>query len=194
MKVEKQIPKPTTKAGARRAELIERFWPGAASDLWHRTTEDGYTTVPRTLGLIMSLIENLGDGRDASRVYFDLWCRQFDDSLVELTDEEEFAFSCGYETAGRGVRTWRERMDVLCKLGFIRNQPVGNRKFGYILLRHPHLVVQELRQAGKISESWWGAFMKRIAEVGTSMPSIAGDVSASSLRSASTRGIMLLDD
>src|ERR1700688_711674 len=72
-------------------------------------------------------------GRDISRVYFDLWCRQMDDSFIDVTDEESFAYSSGFATTGRNIRSWRERIDVLRELGFISVQPNGSRKFGYIL-------------------------------------------------------------
>jgi len=169
------LPRPQngpTKAALRRLTLREQLWPGVGDTLWHRTTEDGYSTIPRTLPLIMTLIDDLkGKGRDISRVYFDLWCRQIDDSFVEVTDQEAFAYSSGYSTPGRNVRSWRERVEILKDLGFVAISPNGSRKYGYILLRHPHRVVLELRAQGKVADSWWGAFSKRISEVGAELPS-----------------------
>jgi len=117
----------------------------------------------------MSLIDDLGGGKDASRVYFDLWCRQMDDCFVEVTDEETFAYSSGYYTAGRNVRSWRERMDILDRLGFVKVNPNGSRKYGYVLLLHPHGVVKTLQEQGKIPPNWWGAYTKRATEVGASL-------------------------
>jgi hypothetical protein len=171
-------PKPRGKVarksiGIRRQELRDNLWPGESELLWHRTTEDGYSTVPRTLPLVMTLIDELKEkGRDISRVYFDLWCRQMDDSFIDVTDEESFAYSSGFTTPGRNIRSWRERIDVLWELGFIRVQPNGSRKFGYILLRHPHRVVLELKEKKKISDPWWGAFSKRVSEIGTELPTL----------------------
>lgn len=168
----KVAPKALTKVALRRQELRDRLWPDEASKLWHRTTEDGYSTIPRTLPLIMTLIDELkGKSRDISRVYFDLWCRQIDDSFVEVNDEESFAYSSGYSTPGRNVRSWRERVELLSELGFVSVQPNGSRKYGYILLHHPHLVVCELRAQGKVSDAWWGAFSKRASEIGALLPS-----------------------
>jgi hypothetical protein len=156
-----------------RRTLRDQLWPDAAEKLWHRTTEDGYSTVPRTLPLVMTLIDELKDkGRDISRVYFDLWCRQMDDSFVDVVDEEGFAYSSGFTTVGRNVRSWRERIDVLRDLGFISIQPNGSRKFGYILLNHPHRVVLALRAEGKVGDGWWGAFSKRVSEIGTELPTV----------------------
>jgi hypothetical protein len=166
-------PKPLTKVALRRQDLRDNLWPDEASKLWHRTTEDGYSTIPRTLPLVMTLIDELkGKGRDISRVYFDLWCRQIDDSFVEVSDEESFAYSSGYSTPGRNVRSWRERVEMLRELGFASVQPNGSRKYGYILLHHPHRVVCELRAQGKVGDGWWGAFSKRASEIGATLPTL----------------------
>src|SRR5438876_472406 len=42
-------PKVRKKAAERRRELREEMWPGADKIVWTRHTDDGYSTVPRTL-------------------------------------------------------------------------------------------------------------------------------------------------
>lgn len=166
-------PKAPNKAALRRQGLRDQLWPDAGNKLWHRTSEDGYSTIPRTLPLVMTLIDDLkGKGRDISRVYLDLWCRQMDDSFVEVTDEEAFAYSSGYSTPGRNIRSWRERIEMLRELGFISVEPNGSKKYGYILLHHPHRVVLELKSKGSVSSGWWGAFSKRASEIGAELPSL----------------------
>jgi len=162
--------RPPTKFALRREALRDQLWPGQAAHLWHRTREDGFTTIPRTLPLVMTLIDHLRRGKDTSRVYFDLWCRQVDDSFVQVTDEEAFAYSSGYTAPGRNIRSWRERVDIIEELGFVSVLPKGSRKYGYILLHHPHRVVCELRAQGKVSDAWWGAFTKRASEIGATLP------------------------
>lgn len=168
-----------TKAGTKRSrtnellrkrmELRDQLWPDAPVVVWDRSDrkEKGFTTVPRTLPLIGTLIRHLTDRLDASRAYFDLWGRSWDGGLVEITDEEEVAASCGYATAGRNVRTWRERMVVLERLGFIRIKPMGTRKYGYVLLIHPHDVVERLRHEdnARVPDWWWSLFLKRMNEI-----------------------------
>jgi hypothetical protein len=165
--------RPLPKVAVRRQGLRDQLWPGEGDKLWHRTTEDGYSTIPRTLPLVMTLIDDLkGKGKDISRVYFDLWCRQIDDSFVDVSDEESFAYSSGYPTPGRNVRSWRERIDMLQELGFVSVQPNGSRRYGYILLFHPHRVVCALRSENKVSDAWWGAFSKRASEIGAILPTV----------------------
>lgn len=160
-------------AEEKRRKLRDQVFAGAAGDLWNRRQVNGFTTIPRTLGLVMTLIEQLAErkkGHDVSRTYFELWCRAFDDYLIEVTDAEAFAFSAGFVNRGRNVRSWEERVATLEELGFIRTAPNGSKKRGYILLLDPHLVVKRLQADGKISAEWWGAYTKRASEVGYVLP------------------------
>jgi hypothetical protein len=160
---------PRNAASIRREKLRDQFWPGSSLEIWDRKKENGFSTIPRTLGLIMTLIDELADrdkGKDVSRVYFELWCRNFDEAFIEIVDEEAMAFASGFTAPNRNVRTWKERIDVLQKLGFIYVMPVGSKKHGYILLPDPHKVIKKLQVEGRVSASWWGAYVKRASETG----------------------------
>jgi hypothetical protein len=160
-------------AEAKRISLRNQVFPGAAVELWDRHQATGFTTIPRTLGLIMTLIEQLADrrkGHDVSRTYFELWCRAFDDYFIEVTDVETFAFAAGFVSRGRNVRSWEERIATLTELGFVRVAPNGSKKRGYILLVDPHVVVKKLKDDGKVSAEWWGAYTKRAIEIGYVLP------------------------
>jgi hypothetical protein len=137
--------------------------------VWNRKSGKGFSTIPRTLSLIMSLIDQIGGkGKNASRVYCDLWCRGFDLAMfVEVIDEQELAFSSGF-VASRSVRTWQER--IAEKQGFIRVQAKGLRKHGFILLRHPHIVVQELREQRLVPDTWWNAFQSMVSTYKIRLP------------------------
>jgi hypothetical protein len=155
----------------RRIELRDDLWPNAADEVWSRKTEKGFSTIPRTLSLIMTLIDQIGPkGKNASLVYCDFWCRVFDEAmLIEVTDEQELAYSSGFITP-RSLRSWQERVNSLEKHGFIRVQAKGLRKHGFILIRHPHIVVQELRKKGLVPDSWWNAFRSMIATYKSKLP------------------------
>jgi len=155
----------------RRVRLREELWPGVSSQLWNRKKEKGFCTIPRTLPLIMRLIDALsGKGRNASQVYLDLWCRAFDEAFVEISDEEAFAFSSGFDSPGRNIRSWRERIEALTALGFLQVAPNGSRKFGYALILDPHKVVRKLHEEGQVPPNWWGAYTKRVSETGYILP------------------------
>jgi hypothetical protein len=143
------------------------MWPDADKIVWSRHTDDGYSTVPRTLPLIMTLIDLLETSVDASRVYTELWSRVHDEGFIEMVDEAEHAYASGYVTP-RGQRSWRERIQVLEDLGFIKVKPKGGWRYGYVLLVHPHDVVETLMNTrGKdIPEAWRNLYLQRLSQIG----------------------------
>jgi|ERR1035437_251166 hypothetical protein len=162
------------KLAEKRKALRDQLFPNCQQELWNRKAVSGFTTIPRTLGLIMTLIDQMVErkkGHDVSRSYFELWCRAFDDYFIEVSDVEAFAFAAGFVTKTRNVRSWEERIKVLAELGFIKVAPNGSRKQGYILLVDPHQVVKRLKDEGRIPADWWGAYTKRASDIGYSLPS-----------------------
>lgn len=151
---------------AKRKRIRDSLWSNANALVWDRKTEKGFCTVPRTLPLVLSLIKHLTKSLDASRVYLELWCRVFDEGLIEVRDEEAHAYASGYESPKRNIRSWQERIKTLEEFGFIKTKPSGSKKYGHILLIHPHRVVQDLKAKGQVPERWWGAYVQRATEVG----------------------------
>lgn len=145
-------PRPrVTAAQRRRLKLRDELWPDVTPDsLWSRTSFVGFTTIPRTLPLVLRIIDTL-DKKSAGRVYLDLWCRAFDDYVVEVRDEYEAAFASGYD-GQRAIRSWRERVEVLESLGFVRTKTTPHGAYRYILILDPHKVIAALEEKGKISE------------------------------------------
>jgi hypothetical protein len=158
--------KSPSKAELRREEILSRLWPGWRKVTWSRKSEKGFATIPRTLPLICSLIRTHSKG-DASRVYLDLWARVNDDGLVEVHDETEFALSC-YPNGTRHVRTWRDHITQLKELGFISVKPKPSRRYGYILVLHPHRVVERMLRESpeRISSTWLELYKNRLADIG----------------------------
>jgi hypothetical protein len=155
-------------AAEKRLRTRDSLWPEASKIVWSRKTDDGYCSLPRTLPLIMTLINILspkGKG-DASRVYQELWFHDFDLGFIDIGDERAHAFAAGYTTPSRGVRSWYERISVLEDLGFIMTKPQGSQRVGYVLLVHPHDVVESLRAKRDVPEDWYGAFTKRVEGTG----------------------------
>src|SRR5579862_9952560 len=98
-----------TRPDIKRRKIREEHWKGAGKFIWDRSEEKGFVTVPRTLPLIVALIKHLSLKNDASRVYLDLWGRSYDQGVVEVNDEKQFAMSSGYADNSRNVRSWQER-------------------------------------------------------------------------------------
>jgi len=156
----------TTTADLKRLNLREELWPDAEL-LIAKSDEKGWWRAQRTLPLILSLTRDkkITGKLDCSAVYLELHSRDFGQGLVEILDEDEHAFCAGY-FGNRALRSWRERIVMLEKAGFIKIAPKGNRRIGYVLLINPRSVAEELRRQGKVSEAWWRTYKQRLQAVG----------------------------
>ena len=142
------------KADLKRTQLRNQLWPGSGEWIWDLSDREkvvGFATVPRLLPLVIHLIQHLVSGEkggDPTPVYLELWCRDFGQGYVSVTDEAECAYGAGYSSR-RAVRTWRGHMERLRELGFISVLPDGNREYGNVLLLNPLAVCHRLHQEGK---------------------------------------------
>lgn len=165
--------KKLSKRDKQRLQMRQALWPDAEAEVWSRHNEDGFATIPRLLPLVMTLMDELESGY-ISRVYVDLWARAYDDGLIEIDDEGEFAFGSGF-VSNRAVRTWSEYMLKLQKLGLIRIKPSGNKEIGYVLLIHPlkaavRIIKKREKTHPALYSIWWPAFVRRVQKVGAELP------------------------
>lgn len=142
-----------TKGAEHREKLRQSLFPG--EEAWIGATEKGWFRAPRTLPLVLSLIDSKDQSGKTriSNVYLELWARNMGEGLIEMKDPETHAYHAGY-WGSRGVRTWQERMRILEDLGFIKIKPAGNRKYGYVLLVHPAKVIEKLQAQSKLPPNW----------------------------------------
>jgi hypothetical protein len=157
------------KPDERRKQLRERLWPGSEELIWDRRRNDGWITIPKVLSLICALLKQLAKN-DPTRIYIDLWCRSYDEGIIENIDEDKAAFSSGYFRT-RASRTWRDHIRELEKLGFIKIATEGNNQIAHILLVNPLYAVDALRKRKKIDDDWWNAYSARANEIGAVLPS-----------------------
>ncbi|MBC2595648.1 hypothetical protein H5P28_15375 [Ruficoccus amylovorans] len=134
--------------------------------LWHRKASVGFTTIPRIIGCLSPVFKELKIKGDPSSVYFDLWCRAFDEQYVIVRSEDDLAFTAGY-SGQRAKRTWKEHIRELARMKFILTQGKGNTEFGYILILNPYAVLANLYLSKKIEEFTWNALRERCLEVGS---------------------------
>ena len=157
----------TERALARRSE----YWPKVRDeDLWHRKRNDGYATIPRTLPILMNVIDYMTSGKPAGPTYLALWCRNPDESVVTIDSQEVLAEESGF-TGERKVTTWRARMKSLADLGFIDPRRGASGEFQYVLIPNPHLIARRLR--GRFPEAMWAMLFERGSEIGASDLTIA---------------------
>jgi hypothetical protein len=155
----------------RRLARRDSIWPDSVEEIYNKANEAGFCTIPRTVSLVGTLIRHLSETKDPSRVYVDLWTRQRDDGFVDVEDPEELAQSAGYPIPPRNLRTWKEAIEELARLGFIKTSSKGTRKHKYVLLLHPHDVVEKMRAENPkaIPDWWWEVFVNRVQDIGAKL-------------------------
>jgi len=148
-----------------RAEL----WPDLdENQLWRRNVNDGFSTIPRTLSLIASIIDDLakketGKSQAAGKTYFGLWCRVWDENLLIIDNETAYALEAGYG-GERNTTTWRAHMRTLQKLGFIDVKDGAYGPFNYVLLFNPYIVLRGLKD--QIPAKTYTYLVQRAIEIG----------------------------
>ena len=159
-----QQAKTVSKAQEKAKALRDSCWPDLDEQkLWNRKSVSGFTTIPRTLPLIMNIIDALSKNKPAGRAYFVLWCRTFDHSLLVIDNPMTLAAEAGF-SGERALSTWKDRMRLLVELGFIdaKEGPAG--AYHYVLLFNPHKVVWDLRN--RIQENTFRQLQTRAIEIG----------------------------
>ncbi|MDP1730364.1 MAG: hypothetical protein Q8L54_04125 [Devosia sp.] len=161
--------KPKKKIAQKQLELRGQLFPHITdAHLWHRKTHDGYASVPRTMPLIMSILDDLA-GQPVGGAYLELWCRSFDEAFVTLAKPREIAFHSGFG-GQRGEATWRQRLKALAELGFIELVAGPSGPCSYALILNPYLVIRRLHSTKMtgLREDKFNALLERAGEIGAS--------------------------
>lgn len=133
--------------------------------LWRRKTNDGFTTVPRTLPIAMQAIDAQSKGQPAGHTLFCLWSRSPDHPVITIENPATFAYEAGF-VGERAVDTWRKRMKKLRELFFIQTKPGPSGEFHYVLLASPNAAVEKMRGSGLVQDGIYARFVDRLIEVG----------------------------
>ena len=149
-------------------KLRETLWPDIdESRLWIRTVRDGFTTIPRTIPIIMYIMDGLSKSKPVSSTYLELWCRAFDQCVVTLNNHQEHAFHAGF-AGQRAVTTWKERIRILHDLGFIDVKSGPSGDISYALIFNPYDVINRHHKQKHpgITESMFNALVVRAIDIG----------------------------
>ena len=158
---------------ARRLSMAERAqrqmeiqFPGFPPELlWHRSKNDGFSTVPRTLPLAMQCIDAQSKNQPAGHTLMCLWVRAPDFPFLTIEAPTTHAAEAGFQ-GERAVDTWRRRMRSLRDLGFIKAKKGPTGDFHYVLLINPNIAIERLRREGKVQDALYGRFDDRLVEIG----------------------------
>ncbi|WP_407167658.1 hypothetical protein [Bradyrhizobium sp. ORS 111] len=160
--------RPLKKIQERQLQLRGRLWPDLDTNLlWSRHSNDGFSTIPSTMPLIMSIMDDMSKGSPVSSTYLDLWTRVYDEGFVTLAKPREMAFHAGFSTQ-RAERTWRQKLDTLAALKFIDLKSGPSGPASYALLWNPYRVIaqhHEDRTPG-LREDKFNALVARALELG----------------------------
>ena len=158
---------------ARRATMAERataqqqlHFPSVRPEwLWNRADNHGFSTIPRTLPLVMQAIDAQSKGQPAGHTLFCLWARAPDASMLVIESPAVFAYEAGFRGA-RAVDTWRRRMKQLADLHFIGAKPGISGDFHYVLLLNPNVAMEQLLRDKKIQQELYFRFIDRVVDIG----------------------------
>jgi hypothetical protein len=162
------VKKPRKKIAQRQLELRMKLFPDVGQEwLWSRHTNDGFTTLPRCMPIMMSIMDDLAKGQPVSMTFLELWCRSFDESFVVLSKPQATAFNAGF-SGQRAERTWRTRLKLLEELSFIMLKGGSSGPVSYALILNPYKVIEYHHQSKHdgLREDKWNALIERMSEVG----------------------------
>ena len=149
-------------------DLRTRLWPDLTEEeLWNRKEQQGFTTIPRTMPIILSIIDDLTKGAPASSTYLELWCRAYDEMYISLARPDELAFYSGF-TGQRARRTWIDRIRKLRDLGFIRVAAGSSGELSHAVIINPHIALKRLRDRKEpgLMEAKYNALIERANDIG----------------------------
>jgi len=162
----KQAGRKRLKMSERAEQQLQLLFPDIAQHwLWKRKTNDGYTTLPRTLPIVMQAIDDQSKGQPAGHTLFCLWARSPDHPLVTIEHPATFASEAGFDGV-RAVDTWRRRMKTLHKLGFIVPKKGPSGDFHYVLLINPNMAIELMHSQGLIQADLYARFLARLTDIG----------------------------
>lgn len=150
----------------RAQQQMDLHFPGIPPAwIWRRKTNDGFTTLPRTLPIVMQAIDAQTKGQPAGHVLFCLWARSPDHPLVTIENPATFASEAGF-AGERAVDTWRKRMKRLRDMWLIQTKPGPSGEFHYVLLINPNAAMEWMRGQKWVQDGVYGRFIDRLIEVG----------------------------
>lgn len=166
MSTAKQSSSKRLKMAERAQQLMELHFPNIAQEfLWSRKSNDGYITIPRTMPIVMQVIDAQSKGQPAGHTLFCLWARSPDHAVVTIENPATFAAEAGF-LGERAVDTWRRRMKTLREHYFIQTKPGASGEFHYVLLLNPNVAVEGMRNRGLVQDGLYSRFIERLGDIG----------------------------
>jgi hypothetical protein len=167
--------KPMTMTSNREASAIakkqwalrDQLWPKAEPNLWDRKSFKGFATIPKTMPLILKIMDELSKNAPISSTYLSLWCSTWENSFVTISKPRELAYEAGF-TGQRAEYTWTTRMKRLKQLGFIDLKAGMSSDLRHVIIWNPHFVVRRHHRdkTPGLLESSYTALLEKALDIG----------------------------
>jgi len=147
--------------------LRDQLWPGASANIWHRSAHKGYTTIPKTMPMVLKIMDEMTKGTPVSSTYLTLWCSTWDNSFVTLSKPADLANASGFG-GQRGEHTWASRMKRLQGLRFIDIKAGKAGPMSHAIIWNPHFVIRQHHQQKSpgLLEASYTALIEWALEIG----------------------------
>ena len=147
--------------------LRDHLWPDVEERLWRRSVHKGFTTIPKTMPLILKIMDEMTKGAPVSSTYITLWCTTWDNSFALLNRKGDLANAAGFG-GQRGEHTWATRMKKLNELKFIDIKPGKSGPMSSALIYNPHIVIKDHhhRRTPGLMEASYNALMEWALDIG----------------------------
>jgi hypothetical protein len=150
-------------------QLAQRntLWPGIEPFLWSRKENKGFTTIPKTMPLILKIMDEMSNGKPVSSTYLGLWCATWDNSFVNVSKANEMAHAAGF-TGQRAEYTWAARMKILKELFFIDIKPGKSGSISHVIIFNPHKVINyhHQKKTPGLVEASYNMLIDRAIDIG----------------------------
>lgn len=145
----------------------ELLWPDAEPWLWHRKAHKGFATIPKTMPTILQIMDGLSNGRPVSSTYLGLWCATWDNSMINVSRQDEMAHAAGF-TGQRAAYTWAGRIKILQDLQFIDVKPGKSGPISHVLIWNPHHAIRwhHQQKTPGLVEANFNALLEKALEIG----------------------------
>lgn len=162
----------------------ETLWPNWQTVLWRRSEHKGFTTMPKTMPLILQAMDEMSNGKPVSDTYFGLWCSTWDNSFVHISAPRRQALAAGF-TGERAEYTWGQRMKMLNDFRFIDVKPGDAGPYTYVIILNPHMVIRwhhDTQKTSGLREVTYNMLLQRALDIGakdmTELPSAPATTTA----------------
>jgi hypothetical protein len=136
--------------------IRDLHWPNKELWLWNRKVHKGFTTIPKTMPMILKIMDEMTKGAPVSSTYLTLWCNTWDNNYVALNKHGDMANAAGFG-GQRGEHTWATRMKKLQELKFIDLKAGKSGAMSNAIIWNPHYIIRlhnHLKTPGLTAQSY----------------------------------------